>query len=363
MNKLENIAKVNAEKYYTTGTQDLSDDVFDAVVDEIKKENPNSDVLKTGWGYKPTAGEKTKHKYGHVGSLDKVRTTDEVIKKLGDKGGFVLSAKLDGLSVVLYYESGVLDRALTRGDGEFGVDITDKVERIIGNTIKDLTFTGAVRGEILMTTDDFDKYKSRHPEAKNHRNSAIGLINGDFDNFIADYDCLTLAVYSVVGVRCYDPDANVCPDINFARYWLDANFKDVAPMYYMDRIISTAFNSTLEDLKDEYSKKWNIDGIVISKNKLDWNNETFEIKQTAIAWKFSEEVKLTKVKYVEWNMSKNGAYIPTIVFEPIELAGSTVQRATAFNAKYVKENNIEEGTIVAIAKRGEIIPQIIEVIG
>lgn len=356
----EKIAKENAQKYYTDASQAMSDEVFDAVIDEIKKENPNSDILKTGWGYEVNENNKIKHPYGHVGSLVKVRTYSELLNKLKDIRNLVFSAKLDGMSVVLYYIKGVLDLALTRGDGEYGVDITNKVKYLIGDKIKDEDFTGAVRGEILMTVEQFKEYNKLHPEAKNHRNSAIGLINGD--DITEDYKYLTLAVYSVVGVEDIKI-SKLCDSMYYNGLWLDNNFEFTAPTMHCDRIVNQAeLDSMLEAYKNEWSKIWNIDGIVISQNKLDCNEDTKEIVQTAVAWKFGEEIKITKVKHIEWTMSKNDCYIPVAVFEPIELAGTTVKRATAFNAKFVKDNNIQEGTVIAVAKRGEIIPQIIEIV-
>lgn len=360
--EFENIIKSNAQKYYTDASQAMSDEVFDAVVDEIRKENPNSEVLKTGWGYEVNDNNKVKHLYGHVGSLKKVRTFNEVKKALDlSKQDVLLSAKLDGMSVVLYYTNGVLDLALTRGDGEYGIDITEKVIYLIGNKINDTSFTGAVRGEILMTVPNFEAYSKLHPEAKNHRNSAIGLINGD--SITEDYKYLTLAVYSVVGQENSDLITRRDTSANDNDYWLDYNFAYTAPTLYLDSVVnSTELESTLESCRKNWSEYWNIDGIVINLNSLSYDIETHEIVYTAVAWKFGEDIKITKIKHIEWTMSKNNCYIPVAVFEPIELAGTTVKRATAFNAKFVKDNNIQKGTIIAVAKRGEIIPQIIEIV-
>lgn len=364
-NNLEDVIKSNAQKYYTDASQAMSDEVFDAIVDEVRKENPESDVLKTGWGYEVNKDNKIKHRYGHMGSLTKVRTSSEVINKLKLENGInniTISAKLDGMSVVLYYINGNLNLALTRGDGEYGINITNKVKYLIGDNIDDKSFTGAVRGEIMMTVEQFKDYQARHPEAKNHRNSAIGLINGD--EITEDYKYLTLAVYSVVGIVDIENSSILSQkQMYYNSIWLINNFKHTAPIEFCQTPVSIAeFENKLSDLKDKWSKTLNIDGVVISKSRLAYKKETRELVQTAVAWKFSEEIKITKVKYIEWTMSKNDCYIPVVVFEPIELAGTTVKRATAFNAKFVNDNNIQEGTIIAVAKRGEIIPQIIEVV-
>lgn len=365
-NNLEEIIKSNAQKYYTDASQAMSDEVFDAVVDKVRKEKPESDVLKTGWGYKVNKDNKIKHRYGHMGSLTKVRTSSEVTNKLKLENGInniTVSAKLDGMSVVLYYVNGNLNLALTRGDGDYGVNITNKVKYLIGDNIDDKSFTGAVRGEIMMTVEQFRDYQAKHLEAKNHRNSAIGLINGD--DITEDYKYLTLAVYSVVGVVDIENSSILSQkQMYYNSIWLVNNFKHTAPVEFIqESLISTVdFENRLNDLKEKWSKTLNIDGVVISKNRLAYRKETRELIQTAVAWKFSEEIKITKVKHIEWTMSKNDCYIPVVVFEPIELAGTTVKRATAFNAKFVKDNDIQEGTVIAVAKRGEIIPQIIEVV-
>lgn len=366
MTNLENVIKINAQNYYENGQQVLSDDVFDAVVDKVREENPQSEVVnQIGWGYEVNTNGKVKHKYGQVGSLMKVRTYEEVKNKLmigGTLHDIDVSAKLDGLSVVLYYKLGALQQAVTRGDGTYGVDITDKVKYIMGTSdIDDHTFTGAVRGELVMSVDDFARYKELHPEAKNPRNSAIGIINS---KEVAKNDLywLSVVVYSVIGIETSDGHEARLSISDDIKYWLDENFYYTAPRVYYHSMSAGLLDSSLKSLHREWSQKWPIDGVVISKDELQHNVFTNEIKQTAVAWKFQEEIKITTVKHIEWTMSKNSCYIPVVVFEPIELAGTTVQRATAFNAKFVKDNDICEGTVIAVAKRGEIIPQIMEVI-
>lgn len=181
MTELEHKIEQAAQKYYTDGSSELTDAEFDALVDQLRSENPDSELLKTvGWGYKVskdnTPGQKYIHKYGKAGSLDKAYNFDEINLML-TMSEVDISAKLDGLSVVLYYESGKLVQALTRGDGTFGIDITPKVMNIIDDKLQDNWFSGAVRGEIIMSYDNFKRFQELHPEAKNPRNSAAGLIN------------------------------------------------------------------------------------------------------------------------------------------------------------------------------------------
>lgn len=355
---LENIIKSNAHDYYTTGNQKLSDDVFDAVVDKVREENPNSEVLTTGWGYKPGSENKFRHRYCHVGSLQKVKTIDDFHNTMGIDSQYNIAAKLDGMSCVLYFTNGKLDKALTRGDGEFGIDITEKLHYVKGFTynIKDKTFTGAVRGEIFMTPKDYDKFKCKYPDAKNPRNSTAGIINSNVDTVSPeDYGFLSLFVYTVIANTT---ECNSSRTIYSLYCWLMENFKYVAPFTQ-----SVANTSVFDALKNEWKKLVVMDGLVITKNNIsfDTENKTYNYKQ--IAWKFQDEIKIAKVKHIEWTMSKHNAYIPVVVFEePVELEGTQVQRATGYNAKWIKDMGISSGVYVAVRKANMIIPEIVEVI-
>lgn len=202
MTELEKKIAEAAQAYYSTGKSELSDDEFDALVEELKKTNPNSPILKmVGWGYNvftdSTPGQKFKHRYGTAGSLEKCRTWTEIKPQFKNRE-IDISLKLDGLSVVLYYRQGQLYSALTRGNGEIGIDITDKIYKILGMTHGIANeFTGAVRGEIVMSLDSFKEFQKYHPEAKNPRNSVAGLINGK--EITDDCKYLNVVVYSVVG--------------------------------------------------------------------------------------------------------------------------------------------------------------------
>lgn len=356
MSNYENIIKNNAKEYYETGKQKLSDDVFDAVVDKLKQENPDSEILTTGWGYKPDDETKVKHKYCHVGSLDKLKTYDDISKFFKcalptNIMVFHVSAKLDGMSVVLYYQNGKLDKALTRGDGEYGIDITNKVLHIDGieTELKDNKFTGAIRGEIFMTPTNFNKYREEHPEAKNHRNSAIGIINSD--DVAEDYKYLSLYVYTIMYGLTF---------ISIDTYyeWLEDNFKNIVPYCYTS--LKTDYYNRLQNIRDKFSEIVNIDGLVLT--YIIFNRESNEFVYTQAAFKFQDEIKITNVTHLEWTMSKHGAYIPVVCIEPIELEGTTVQRVTGYNAKWIVDRGIKTGSIVAVRKANQIIPEIVDIL-
>ena len=374
--ELENIVVKNSKDYYTTGKQKISDETFDALVEKIQKENPNSDILTTGWGYKVESKNKHKHIYGKLGSLKKVRSWSEILNSLFDEKDpkrnsnsliVDISAKLDGISVALYFNKGKLYLALTRGDGYEGINVTEKLLFILRNDTLYKDFTGAVRGEILMNVEDFNEYKKLHPEAKNPRNSVAGLMNSD--SITNDFFYLKFYAYSVIGIEDYSEYLKMCciDDPTFTdqlsmNRWLNYNFNYVAPRV-LCKIDSSNYEQVLNNFKSIWEKTLNIDGIVISQNTLNMSkNMTGEILYNQVAYKFQEDVAISEVRSLEWNISKNGRIVPVINIDPVELAGTTVSRANGFNARYIKEKEIGVGSIVSISKRGEIIPVIKDVI-
>lgn len=362
MTELELKIKEAAQKYYTDGSSDLTDAEFDELVDQLRKENPESELLKrTGWGYSitndTTPGKKYLHRYGEAGSLEKCRTWDEIRPEY-KSNPIDISAKLDGLSVVLYYKDGVLDQALTRGDGRVGIDITDKIKVILGDSIPDKAFTGGVRGEILITNDSFKEFQKIHPEAKNPRNSAAGLINGK--EITDDFKYLNVVVYSVVGADSWYPEGAMIP-MSKVRKWLRSNFRLTAPNMSTIHINSITFLENFDKLRAMWSKTYPIDGLVLTLNHARYEPGNCVIQQSQ-AFKFKSETAFTEVLEVEWNMSKTGYAVPRVRVEPVQLAGTTVQYCTGYNAKYILDNNLDVGAIVEIEKRGEIIPNINNVV-
>lgn len=357
--ELENRIKKLSQDYYSTGTSDASDKEFDDLFDTLRELNPDSKLLdEIGSGYEveldTTPGEKFPHRYGVVGSLKKARTWKE-LEPLYKSGQLIdVSAKLDGLSVVLYYRCGKLVQAMTRGDGKIGIDITNKVKFIMNADIKDLQFTGAVRGEIIMDNDSFDQFILKHPEAKSPRNSAAGLIGNK--EITDELKYLKIYVYSVIG--CSQIHYNIV-DLRSCNTCIEANFPYITPRVYM-YLSEYNYMDQFEELMTFWSEKLPIDGLVLS--SIDIENDGNIIIQHSQAFKFKSEVAETKVLDIEWNLSKTRYLVPRIRLEPVELAGSTVQYCTGYNAKYVKDNNINIGSIVEIERRGEVIPNINKVI-
>lgn len=363
-----------SQAYYSTGTSPLTDTEFDALLEEERKENPNSPLLDVGHGYDinkdPRSDKKFPHKYGIVGSLDKCHSWKELPKKFqtipSDHIQFA-SVKLDGISCVMYYKNGEMYQALTRGkvvnDVPMGIDITDKV-KIIAPTffsIPDKTFTGAVRGEILMSNNSFWTYSHNHPEASNARNSAAGLMGQK--ELTDDLQFLDIIVYTVIG--CENPD-------RFNTYlkvfnWLIENFTDpdgVAVVYHT-KMTGPEYNENtfipfMEMLKNKWYNTYPADGIVLADNniKVSGNSRIYN----SIAFKFKAEVKETTVTGIEWNLSKTKYLVPTILVEPVELSGATVSRVAGNNAKNILDSGLGVGAKVKMYRSGEVIPQLDEVV-
>lgn len=363
---LEQKVKEAAQKYYTDGTSEMSDAEFDAAVEEVRKMNPNSPVVNNvGWGYDVdednTPGQRVKHKYGKADSLMKAYNLREVRKSL--LGVEVLNTlKIDGLSVVLYYEHGNLVQALTRGDGDTGIDITDKCKQISGceEYLLDREFTGAVRGEIVMPNDVWETFKNEHPDAKNSRNSAAGIINSK--EITEDLDYLICVVYRIVGI-----DRSIVDKFDMSMIavheWLLRNFMSVVPCKtYIICDDNEQFIFEMNSLKDEW-EGLNLpnDGIVITNLDLTYHEDTGYVSYDAQAFKFESEQKTTRVTKVEWNMTKNRLAMPRLHVSPVHLAGTTVVHATGYNAQWIKENGIGVGAEVVLEKRGEIIPNVMKV--
>lgn len=359
---LENKIQQESQKYYSEGSNSIDDEQFDALVGTVKDLDPNSKVLSTGWGYDvendSTYGTKVKHTCGLVGSLDKYRDIDELLKYFKNSDELYYSLKLDGLSIVLYYEQGMLVDAVTRGDGYTGISIVDKI-RFIDRTLFALpvNFTGAVRGEILMTIDNFDIFKRINKDAKNPRNAAAGLINRK-DKY-EDLKFLDIIVYTVVKAR---EDCQHWVVNNGTVYkFLNSYFNYVVPYKKISRNSYGKLFNHFSKFKDKWDDILPIDGVVVS-DGLYTDVYSGNIAYNSVAFKFESESKAAKVLAVEYEMSKTNYAIPRVRVTPTQLSGATVEYATGHNAQYILDNHIGPGAIVELTRSGEVIPYIKSVI-
>lgn len=364
----QKLIKEASQKYYSNGTSPLSDAEFDALIDEERQENPNSPLLGVGHGYDifKTSGEKFPHKYGLVGSLDKCHDWGEYPKALKNTE-VCATLKLDGLSCAMYYHNGVMYRALTRGNGEVGIDITNKIHKIVPQyfTLSDKKFTGAVRGEILMPLTNFEEYAKSNPDAKNPRNTTAGLINAK--ELSDDLKYLTVIVYNVIGIET--TEVYPFPLYPFADYksmntWLRANFgvNNVVEINTTTYTQEADFMEAMFTLRTSWSARYPSDGIVITDNHINFVSSPngAYIQYNASAFKFKAESEETEIVGIEWNLSKTKYLIPTILVQPVQLSGATVKRCAGNNAKMVKDSGWGIGAAIRMLRSGEVIPVIEE---
>lgn len=369
MTELEIKIKNAAQKYYSDGSSEYTDSEFDELVNQLRLENPTSELLKgTGFGYEvnKVSGQKCNHRYTEITGLDKIYKWEDAPKIFKSQIILYATPKLDGLSVVLYYKNGMLYQALTRGRNNIGIDITDKIKYIMPENLKsDKLFTGAVRGEIIMRDESFDKFiKTTNDDSskiKNPRNCAAGLINSKEINENLKY--LDVIVYTLIAYESIDLNVSHSMDYVDIMNWLKSNFYkhvNFTSIYTMDKNLHDELNK----LKDSYSKIYPVDGVVLTHPKITTlskdNYQLFEYNQ--IAYKFKSETAEVTVKNVEWNYSKSRYMIPKIQVETVELSGTNVTYCTGYNAKYILDNKIGKGAVVEIEKRGEIIPNVNKVV-
>ena len=379
MSKLTAKIQEASQKYYSSGTSPITDSEFDSLLEQLRKEDPASPLLETGHGYdvSKTSGKKAKHKYGLVGSLAKCHSWIEIPKDLQNKLVSDLpwfSLKLDGLSVVLYYEDSKFVQAVTRGDGTTGIDITDKVSCILMNQLGFLpeidtevfpNFTGAIRGEILMPNSNFEKFKQLHSEAKNSRNSTAGLVNSK--DITSDLKFLNLYVYRIVGVESEVTE----PHLMYSHVWSTLNefaagADDFVAPHTSDSLLqatedhSAHLESEVSKLKQWWYTDLPADGIVIATCNIERIGN--ELVYDSIAYKYPSEIKESTVVDVLWDMSKTNYLIPRIQIRPVEIAGSVVQFCTGIHAQAIQDCGVGPGSKIKITKANEIIPQMVQVL-
>ena len=360
--KLQSILKWSDKHYYDLqlSTDLLTDKVYDYVKrvygQRVNGTNDKRETMKcisseTGVGIKPTRGRDAKLPIS-LRSLDNLYMGEGDVEKWAIKGPYHLSAKMDGTSAL--YSGGVL---YTRGDATIGRNISHVIP-----FLKLPVVPYAVRGEIVIDNAVFNqKYKDKPSRIggqvrKNNRNSvagALGSINNIDEGFLAD---LSFMAYEII-TDCEREQAR--PSEQF-QILTDAGFQvayhETTPVV-SDKILSDLYHRLIKTYNFE------VDGVVI-RTDIPYVRETDKNPNYAKAYKeaLDNDVAVTRVIAMEWNVSQYGYLVPTVIYEPVNIGGVTLQRATGHNAREVQKLGLGTGALIEVVYRAKVNPQVNRVI-
>jgi NAD-dependent DNA ligase len=340
-----------SDVYYNTGKALISDKTFDNLKDLLEKRDPTNTFLKVVGSSISGKKEKVNLPFA-MGSLDKIKTNNNNIISWLDKfiGPYVLSDKLDGVSAQLYKNSLGKLFLYSRGDGKIGQDISHLIKLLSFNekTLEDLPNNTSIRGELIISKNNFNKIKD---QMANARNTVSGVVNSKTVN-LKIVKLVDFVAYSIIS-----PLKKQSDQMKQLDKW---GFNVVT--YRIESIIS--FDMLSKYLTDRREKsKYEVDGIVCVDSSNSYANIVGN-PDHAFAFKtiHDDQWTITEVIKVEWNPSKDKYLKPTINIKPVNLVGAVTNYATAHNAKYIVDNVIGVGAIVKLIRSGDVIPYILEVI-
>ena len=370
MNKTERIKELTKmlneyrNAYYNESESIISDYEYDKLYDELEKlENEtglsfaNSPTKTVGFQVKSEL-EKIKHSHPML-SLDKTKSVDDLRKFAGDKD-CILSLKMDGLTCLLTYENGGLVQAETRGNGDIGELITHNAN-VFENIPLTIEYKGhfEIEGEAIITYDDFEKINKVLPEDKKYKNPR-NLVSGSvrqLDNRIAAQRHIKFVAWKV--------PTEVCSNsfLNRLKYAKELGF-EIVPLFTYSGKSSDKENlpEMIESLKIKaHDHGYPIDGLVMTYNDIQYGESlglTGHHPKHSVAYKFYDEEFETTLNNIEWTMGKSGCLTPTAVFEPVEIDGTIVERASLHNMSIFKDLELSHGDTITVFKANQIIPQV-----
>ena len=375
MKELVELLNRYAYEYYTKDAPSVSDSEYDQLYrelveletahpDEILPESPTHRV----GGVVLKGFTKYQHQYPLYSlqdafSREELEAFDQRVRKEFPSISYVCELKIDGLSISLTYENGVLVTGATRGDGSVGEDITENLKRV-----KDIPLVLpepvniTVRGECYMPRASFDRVnqirqENGEPEFANPRNAAAGTLR-QLDTKIVAKRNLATFLYQEVSPTDQSSQEGVLEKL--ARLGFVVNQERVLAED-MEQIWD--FIQKVAQLREDLP--YDIDGIVIKVNDLAVQEElgfTVKAPKWAVAYKFPAEEKEAKILSVDWTVGRTGVVTPTANLTPVQLAGSTVSRATLHNVDYIAEKDIHQDDTVIVYKAGDIIPAVLRVV-
>jgi len=348
--------------YYNQDTSEISDEEYDNLYDQLKDlEEETGVVLQTSPTYTvgyTVVSELAKVYHSHpMLSLDKTKDVNEVVKYFGDKPVSIM-AKMDGLTCSLSYIRGQLTRAETRGDGTVGEDVTHNAE-VIESIPKCINYFGdcVIDGEIICTIDEYTQINDELPEGEKYkhiRNYAAGSIR-NLDSHIAEKRHLTFVAWRVV---------KGCDSNSFFERWQFMNSLGFTcvPIIKLPPLNNEIAQRAIDIIKEQVKEKsYPIDGCVFSYEDIAYGESlgsTSHHRRDQLAFKFYDEKIETTLRDVEWTIGKTGVLTPTAVFAPVDIDGTTVERASVHNISILKTLGLKYGCTVKVYKANQIIPQI-----
>ena len=368
---LENKIKQLAENYYI-GESVATDDQFDSLVRELKAIDPDNPILtQTGWGYE-VKGDKAKHPLVSIKGLDKKRIQKDDPVEFG-----CITPKFDGANVELIYINGKFDKAISRGDGEYGQDITRHLKWLVPASFssKNLPIqiyttlshtTVSISGEFLLPRSSKEKY---YKDEMAFRNIPAGFINRKES---AEEECKRFAFmpYRINAVKSSNQISEKILAALANRYTLQAFLNTLFDINVPCLSMGDKKDSplTFAEITAVYDKDYDFfyDGIVanrskrikIAKQKQD-SAFLYVFRYDEIAYKVNNDFADVAIASIDWNLTRTGKVVPVANFEGVELAGAIVSRATLHNAYIVEANAIQPGSLVRVIRSGEVIPKIV----
>lgn len=363
MKELIDILNEAAKAYYQEDRQIMSDHEYDALYDELVKLENESGIVYGGSptqrvGYTVLSSlQKVRHD-SPILSLDKTKEPEKLISWLGDKEG-IMSWKLDGLTIVLTYNNGVLERAVTRGNGEIGEDITHNA-KYFKNLPGKINFNGELnlRGEGIITFTEFNRINASLDDDevyKNPRNLCSGTVRQLNSRVAADRNVM---FYAFTLVRAEGKEFEKKSEQ--LAFLADLGF-DVVEHYIVKAAdIKDRIKFFADKIKDN---DFASDGLVLTFDSIPYSRSlgtTSKFPRDSMAFKWSDELAETTLTDIEWNTSRTGRINPVAVFEPVDIEGSTVNRASVHNVSVLESLKLGIGDRIKVYKANMIIPQIAE---
>lgn len=352
-----------AKAYYQEDQEIISNIEYDQLYDELVSLEKETGIVRSDSPTVRVGYELLSHlpKENHdrpMLSLDKTKDIDALTAWLGHQTG-VLSWKLDGLTIVLSYADGMFQKAVTRGNGYVGEVITNNV-KVFKNIPINIPFKGnlVLRGEAVIRYSDFERINSRIEDVdakyKNPRNLCSGSVRQLNNKVTAERNIYFMA-FSLVKADNADFDNSRIEQLK----WLNTQGFDVVQYRKVDASdIQEAVNWFSEHIAEN---DFPADGLVLSYDDIAYGQSlgsTAKFPRDSIAFKWQDEIKETKLIKIEWSASRTGLINPIAVFEPVELEGTTVKRASVHNISVMEALELGSGDLICVYKANMIIPQI-----